>query len=923
MTAAVIGRDSELAQGAAFLDQMRNGAAALVFEGEAGIGKTTVWREAVSGAHERSYHVLSARPGESEVGLSFAALTDLFADVGDAVLDALPEVQRRGLDAALLRTEPGQRAPDRRILSTAVVSVLTELCRSAPTLVAVDDVQWLDAPSASALEFAMRRVGDRHVGFLMSLRTSGGSHALPGVDRALSDLDATRVPLGPLSLGALHQLISTGVGDSLPRSTLVRVERASGGNPFFALEIARTLARDGVPPVGEPLPVPQDVRLLVDRRISRLSAATRAALLTASALARPTVTLMDRGPLEGAEEAGIVSISGDGTITFVHPLFASAIYAAASPGARRELHRRLAVAVTDVEERARHLALGTEGTDTTVAAELEAAGERARRRGAPETAAQFLEQARAATPPDRHEDLGRRALRAAAHHFLAGDRARARELAADVVASTPSGPLRAEALLLCGQDRHQDNDLAGAVELFQEALGHSTADPALSATLELHLSFVTVLMGELAQASGHGHAAADHARRIEDDGLLAEALGVATICDFLAGHGLDDAQIERALLLEDSLRDTFVQFRPTEVAGLLFMWTGRLDRAANLMHGLRERMLEQGQDSELPMGTFHLTWLECWRGKLATAAWLADEALAVTERVPGESMRALALLARALPRSFAGDTDGARGDVAASMEICDRIGWRYATAWGLSILGFAALSDGDAAEVERVLQPMVQLAEEIGIAEPMTVPFIPDAVEALVALGEVDRAEALVTPFHDRGTELGRDWAIATALRCCGLISAARGDLDAAARHLDEALAAHERIDMPFELGRTRFVQGQVHRRRREKRAAADALTAAAAIFDEIGMRLWADKARAELARVGLRHASHDDLTVTEKQVARLAASGMTNRAVADALFISPKTVEANLARVYRKLAIRSRAELGSWLEKEQGRPQT
>jgi DNA-binding CsgD family transcriptional regulator len=803
-------------------------------------------------------------------------------------------------------------------VSTAVISVLTELSRSAPTVVAVDDLQWLDRPSASALEFALRRTERQRVGFLLSLRT-GRTPEPSALTRALADAGGRHVRLGPLSLGALHQLVAAGLGESLPRSSLVRIERASGGNPFFALEIARMLARDGVPPVGEPLPVPSDVRQLVDRRLARLSAETRTALLTVAALARPTTALVDRQALTSAEEAGIVTVDSDGAITFVHPLFASAIYAGVSPGQRAVVHRLLGDLVTDEEERVRHLALGTEGADEAVAAALEAAGDQARRRGASESAAELLEQAMAATPPGHDAEARRRALRAAQHHFRAGDRARARVLADELVASTPRGPLRAEALLLCGQDRHQDDDLAGAVDLFGAGLVDAAGDPALCAPIELHLSFVKVLMGELEAASAHGHAAAGHASRLDDAGLLAEALGVATICDFLAGHGLDEAQIERALQLEDPLRDTFVQFRPTEVAGLLFMWTGRLERAADLMRALRLRMLEQGQDSELPMGTFHLTWLECWRGDLPAAARLADEALAVTEQVPGEAMRALALLARALPRSFAGDVDGARADIAASMEICERIGWRYAIAWGLNILGFVALSTGEVAEVRRILEPMVSLAEDIGIAEPMTAPFLPDAIEALVALGELDRAEALVVPFHDRATELDRVWALATALRCRALVFAARGDLGTANRHLDESLTAHDRLDMPFELGRTLLVQGQVRRRGREKRSAADALTAAADIFDRVGMRLWAEKARAELERVGLRQLGRDELTATEEQVARLAASGLTNRAVADTLFVSPKTVEANLARVYRKLGIRSRAELGGWLEKGHG----
>jgi DNA-binding CsgD family transcriptional regulator len=911
---SLLGRQQELADADAFLDAMQEGLAAFVVEGEPGIGKTAVWREALASGTARSYRVLSARPAESEAGLAFAALADLLATVGEDDVADLPEPQRLALDAALLRGDLAQ-THDRRAVATALVSVLARLSQASPVLVAVDDVQWLDRPTASALEFAVRRLEGQRAGFLLSLRTSGRAAVPLELDRALTEDRLHLHRLGPLGLGSLHRLVDTRLGRPLPRSALVRVEAVSGGNPFFALEIARVLLRDGIPPIGEPLPVPEDVGELVTQRIARLPPETRTVLLTASALAQPRSELLDDA-LDPAVDAEIVKREAGGAVAFTHPLFASAVYAAASPAERRAVHRRLATVVDDLEERAQHLALALEGSDEQVAATLERAGAEARRRGAPETAAELLERAVAASPADRAEDRSRRELLAAGHHFHAGDRERARSLLQAVIASSPAGPLRAEALRLLGQERYHDNDLAGAVGLFEQALENAAGDPALSASIELHLSFVTVLMGDLPAAVGHGHAALQHVQAVDDAGLRAEALAVAAICDFIAGLAPADDAVEEALRLEDPLRPTFVQHRPTSVAGLFFMWTGRLERAERLLRLLRSRMLDAGEDSDLPMGTFHLTWLECWRGDLPSAAALADEAIAVTEQVGGEATRALALLARALPRSYAGDAAGAREDVATSMEICERIGWRYAIAWGLTILGFVALSAGDPAEVDRTLRPLVALAEELGIAEPMTAPFLPDEVEALVALGELDRAEALLEPFHRRAVELDRTWALATALRCRGLIAAARGDLDASLRALDEAVVLAEQVEMPLEVGRTLLVLGQVRRRKREKRAAATVLGRAVEIFEGIGARLWAERARAELERCGLRRAERDELTPTERRVAELAAAGSTNREIADAIFVSPKTVEANLSRVYRKLDIRSRAELGAWLER-------
>jgi DNA-binding CsgD family transcriptional regulator len=200
----------------------------------------------------------------------------------------------------------------------------------------------------------------------------------------------------------------------------------------------------------------------------------------------------------------------------------------------------------------------------------------------------------------------------------------------------------------------------------------------------------------------------------------------------------------------------------------------------------------------------------------------------------------------------------------------------------------------------------------MGYGEPTAAPFAPDAVEALIGVGQLDEAATLLDQLESNGRRLDRAWALALGARCRSLLLAAAGDLDAAAKAAEHALDEHRRLPMPFERARTLLVLGQIQRRRRQKRAAAVALQEAARAFDEIGTPLWADRARAELERVsGSSPAGSSRLTPSERRVAELAASGLTNREVAGALFISPKTVEANLARIYHKLGIHSRAELG------------
>jgi len=230
----------------------------------------------------------------------------------------------------------------------------------------------------------------------------------------------------------------------------------------------------------------------------------------------------------------------------------------------------------------------------------------------------------------------------------------------------------------------------------------------------------------------------------------------------------------------------------------------------------------------------------------------------------------------------------------------------------LAVLGFLELSLGRPAEADAYLSRALELEQAMGVREPAYFRIVPDEVEALVALGRLDEAEALRAPFVEAGRNLDRAWAIATGARCRALVLAARGDLTGASAAADEAVRVHDDLPLPFELGRTLLVRGTVERRAKRKREARDTLTRALEVFDGLGAALWADKARAELARIGGRAPSSLDLTPTEDKVAALVASGSTNREVADALFVSVHTVEANLKRIYRKLGIRSRTELAS-----------
>ena len=248
----------------------------------------------------------------------------------------------------------------------------------------------------------------------------------------------------------------------------------------------------------------------------------------------------------------------------------------------------------------------------------------------------------------------------------------------------------------------------------------------------------------------------------------------------------------------------------------------------------------------------------------------------------------------------------------------------HAVPWPLMTLGFLALSERDYETAAATVGPAAAMAAATAMPEPATGGWLlyGDAAEALVALGRSEEAEAIVAWLEERGAALDRTWAIAVGARCRGLLLAAQGDVARAEQALERALAAHERLPMPIERARSLLVLGRIRRRRRKRLAAKAALEEALAIFEAVGSPLWADQASEEIAGLGLRPRSSDTLTAAEERVARLAATGLTNQEVSASLLVSPKTVEAHLARAYRKLGIHSRAELGAHMAQHQQPPQ-
>jgi DNA-binding CsgD family transcriptional regulator len=606
-------------------------------------------------------------------------------------------------------------------------------------------------------------------------------------------------------------------------------------------------------------------------------------------------------------------------VRFAHPLLASAIYDSAPPADRRRVHALLADRAGDVEEQARHRALASDGADEAVAQLLDRAAASARARGAPDIAAELAERAHALTPADEPDRALQRRLTAAEHLFHAGDLDRTRHLLAEIVEQPAPPAARSRALRVLGETCYRLGQFDGAMRRLGEAVDAAAGDPASIARAELSRSFALFYsFGSFADAAAAAHRALARAEGLGDRALLASALAASAASDLATGRGLDEERLARALELEDPQQSGAVEWNPSMLAGLVWTHSEQFDRARVVLRTLCERLVERGEDSDLPEPLGCLAWAECLAGNLAAAGEHADRGYELARQARNESLAAHTRAMRALVRAQQGREDQTRHTAAEAIELATRSGWLIAAFWASVALGHLELSLGNNAAVIQTLAHSIELVERDGVIDPGRRPFLPDAIEALVHIGDVERAEALTALSEQRARALDRKAATVSAARCRALIAAAQGDAEGALRDLDQVLGDTPDIPIPLELARTLIVKGQLERRRKHKRHARASLDRAVEICEHIGATVWAQRARSELARLG-RVDDPDELTATEARVAALAASGLTNREVAAAAFLSPKTVEANLSRVYRKLAIHSRAELGAWLAQRDG----
>lgn len=896
----IVGRDEELAQVLAFARAVAGETQVLTIEGEAGIGKTALWQAALDEARRLGHIVLTARSTQAEQVLPHVGLSDLLDGVVDLVMPELTPPRRRALDVALLRREADNDPVDARTLSVAIRDALQALGRRAPILIAIDDAQWLNSSTGEALSFALRRLEEASIKVLLTVRLT-----------TLKDRSTLRRPftargqqllLGPLSAGAMHRFLRDRTGRAYPRQTLRRLQEQSGGNPFFALEMALALPAT-VDPLS-PLPVPTSVEELLAARLEPLPARVQHALGVLAACGAVSETFLEGVGISAEDIATAVRAHVveriDATLRFTHPLLSSVAYERLGD-ARRAVHARLAGLAEDPVLRARHSAQTIDQPSEQVARQIVEAARVAAGRGAVAVAAELAERAFRLTPPVEVEAHAERALAAARAQLAAGEWTRAREITLEQLERTPPGARRSEWLLLLAQFEH--DELAAAT--LEAALAEAGDDARLAALAQVRLAWAQRFSRSFRGAFEATRAGLELADRAGDDTARLEAVENLYTLGVMIGDPSTSVYAERAIVLAKALADPVAEERARMLVHWSYMDTRHVEERRTRLEDAYRKWQARDElfSSEV---LWDLAWVEFLGGRWALASDYAERARAISIQYGME--RNQDSLPIAWFAAHRGDGSLALRESARGLDLArQQIGFHPPLLQ--AVPGIVALGRGDPSQAAPYLEAADVQAEALGWAAPDARPWTADYVEALLRIGRHGDAERVLDTWERGAARVGMEVALAACTRCHGLAAAAQDRVDLAVELLEDAAARHERARDQFGAARARLALGTVLRKARRKRPARDAIEAAAMSFDTLGAMAWAARARDELGQIGGRRAI-TGLTPAERRVAVLVAEGKTNHEVAVALFLTERTVAGHLTNVYGKLGIRSRTEL-------------
>jgi DNA-binding CsgD family transcriptional regulator len=890
----------------------------LTIAGEAGAGKSTLWRAGLAVAAEAGCRVLRSEPSAADADAPFAGLSDLLAAVLPEVGGGIPGPQREALEVALLLRPAGDTPPTAHAVGLAVLAGLRSCLEAGPVLVAIDDVQWLDAGSLDALAFALRRITAGPLGVLLAARTDAPADPLTAgapppphgwFDLPVAMTGAGRVDLAPLDQWQVQNLLPPTVPPAQARRAAVQ----SRGNPFWAKEIAASLE-----PAQADAPVPP-LALTLTKRLSRLltqpAADALAAVAAAGRIAVPDAIavlgdLVDN-PAAALDEvvlAGVV-VETEGRVAPAHPLIGAAIVESLPPGRRLSIHRRLAEAATSPETHAHFAALAAgPGPDPQVAHDLDAAAEAAHARGASTAAGQFAVQALTFTPESDAAAMVRRRIRAGELLFKAGDITgsvehlealdtgtlqvrdleRALPLLVDVV-DIVRGPAAAKAMVADQVDTAGPDPRRRALML---ALASDN-------TYGIRGKRRAAAVEAIACAEEAGPAAAHMLHRAVLNLLIAKVNG---------GEGLDFGLLERAQNLEETVQLPTLHDTADLNRGLWSRFVEDLDTSLAALRRSVGRARDSSDDWSLVTFSSYVAETLVLAGDFRGAAAALEEA-AQTAAWHDWPTSAWHVKPRCELLIAAGDLDEAQR-LAEALRPDGETQSLAARFVGACLLGKIHSWRGDPAAAIGHLERAAWCADQCDWYDPGVRERVDSwLAEAYVIAGRAGDASRIAADLRDRGARLNRPALTGDAARIDALAAAVTGDLDTAAALAREAVAAHERSPLRVELARSLLVLGRIERRRRARRQARAALQRARALADQMGHRPLQAEIAGELPRIAAARAG-DELTDAEQRVADQIAAGATSQEAAAALFISVRTVETHVASIYRKLGVRTRSEL-------------
>ena len=905
----LIGRAPELSQLSALIDAARTGrSSALIVHGDPGIGKTSLLEQTVHAAE--GFRVLRARPLQAESELPFAGLSELLAPILE-LRDRIPGPQQAAL-AGALALGPAVGG-DRFAVAAATLSILAAAAEDAPALVVVDDAHWLDDPSRVSLIFAARRLGSEGIVLLFGMR-----------DRPwLDDTGLETLRLEGLPADAAAALIDRTdvVVETAVRDRLVAQTR---GNPLAIIEGLSTLTEDeraGRAPLVHPMAVGATLARAFAQQLEGLSEETQRALLIAAAsdtgdvreiqAAMAAEGLSSRA-LEAAERAEMITVAG-GRIEFRHPLVRSAAYHARDPAARRDAHRALAAAVGGDDQGAWHLAAATAGPDEDVAALLEASATRALVRSAYGAAGRALEAAAALSPGD--DGRLRRLTQAGQAIWLAGEPARAARVLEIAAELAPDPTTRAQVQHLRALAMYFTYPTAETHSILVTEAGRvADLDPAAAAQLLCTASNVSMMAGDVGRAE---ELALEAMNMVGDDDGPSAIIAKLT----LGGSSALRGKVAYGLgLMEPILAgDREALLDPaSELAPALFpvvpvlTWTDRRQAARAMLESIIGGARAAGALTSLPFWLASLSELELREGRITPAYAAASESLQLAGDTGQVTELTFSLVTLARLDAILGNETECRSLVSTALDSARRTGAGSIDTYAASVLGLLELSLGRPDRAVPHLMMCARLQTDHAAGLLAVAHWAGDLIDAQVRTDDLDGARATVEMVQANAERTDVRWERSMAARGRAML-ADEAEYEA---EFERALALHG-DDTRYERARTLLALGMRRRRSRKRADARTALHEALTYFESAGALPWAEQVRVELRATGEILSTEPSgeeslrvLTPQELQVALTVAGGASNKEAAAALFLSTKTVEFHLSNAYRKLGLRSRAQL-------------